>query len=232
LTHGSASSNGWIIASTISKLFVSKDDGKTFSFLNDAPARAGVTLRCCETLFELPKPLGNLPAGTLLYSATYVDDAATKAMPGNVSSPTFPGVFAIDIYVSTDQGQHWTYLATPVTGSGEKGAGGLWEPEFLAARDGSLVMFWSDETYLCCSQKLMKIRSSNGKDWRNVSDVVATTDPKDRPGMIVVRQLPTGAYFTIYEMCGTHHCEVFFRKSWDGWNFGLPSDPGTRVENE
>ncbi len=232
LTHGSAASNGWIVASTISKLFVSKDDGKTFSFLSNAPSRSGVKLRCCETLFELPRALGSLPAGTLLYAATYVDEAATKSSSGSVPSPTFPGVFAIDVYASDDQGQHWTYLSTPVSGSGERGAGGLWEPEFLVAHNGSLVMFWSDETYSCCSQKLMKIRSSNGKDWRNPSDVVATTNPKDRPGMIVIRQLPTGVYFMVYEMCGTHHCDAFFRKSYDGWSFGLPSDIGTRIEND
>ena len=232
LTHGSSASNGWIVVGTTAQLFLSKDDGKSFSFLSNAPTRSGIRLRCCETLFELPQAVGDLPAGTLLYSATYVDEAATRASSGSVPSPKFPSVFTIDVYASSDQGQHWTYLSTPVSGSGERGAGGLWEPEFLVANDGSLVMFWSDETYSCCSQKLMKIRTKNGKDWRDSSDVVATTEPNDRQGMIVVRQLPTGVYFMIYEMCGTHHRDVFSRKSRDGWNFGLPSDPGTRVENE
>jgi len=77
LTHGPATSNGWIIASTTGKLFMSKDDGKSFSFLGDAPIQAGSRLRCCETLYELPQAVGSLPAGTLLYSATYTSRSLT-----------------------------------------------------------------------------------------------------------------------------------------------------------
>src|ERR1700749_4160757 len=54
LAHGPSESNGWIIASTTGKIFLSKDDGKTFSFLTDAPAREGSRVRCCEGLYELP----------------------------------------------------------------------------------------------------------------------------------------------------------------------------------
>src|SRR6185312_11272243 len=230
LEHGDQKSNGWIIASTVNKLFVSKDDGKTFEPLGDAPSGDGVRLRCCETIFELPEALGDLKAGTLLYAATYTRN--TSPPRSSYPTPSIPGEFAIEVFASVDQGEHWTYLSTPVTGTGEKGVGGLREPEFLIADNGSLVMFWSDETYKCCSQKLLKIRSTNGRDWTDSSDVVATQDYADRPGMIVVRKLPTGRYFMIYEMCGTHHCEVFSRMSKDGWNYGPPSNPGVRLENE
>ena len=71
LTYGPAASNGWIIASTTGKLFVSKDDGKTFAFLSDAPVQPSSRSRCCATLYELPQTVGSLAAGTLLYSATY-----------------------------------------------------------------------------------------------------------------------------------------------------------------
>lgn len=230
LAHGDERSNGWIIASTISKLFVSKDDGKTFQPLSDAPSRDSVHLRCCETIFELPEALGDLKAGTLLYAATYTKNPNPPR--SSYPTPSIFGEFAIEVFSSVDQGEHWSYLSTPVTGTGEKGVGGLWEPEFLIANDHSLVMFWSDETYKCCSQKLLKIRSVNGHDWTDSSDVVATKEYADRPGMIVVRKLPTGRFFMIYEMCGTHHCEVFSRMSSDGWNYGPPANPGTRLENE
>src|SRR6202167_5636400 len=60
LTYGPAASSGWVIASTTSKLFLSKDDGKSFSPISDAPVRDGSRLRCCETLYELPRAIGSL----------------------------------------------------------------------------------------------------------------------------------------------------------------------------
>jgi len=239
LEHGPAKTNGWIIASTTGKLYESKDDGKAFTFLGNAPVQTGSRLRCCETLYELPRAVGSLPAGTLLYAATYALDNVPKSLLADTGSaaanPWALGVPAIEVYTSSDQGEHWTYHSTPVMGHGEKGTGGLWEPEFSVARDGSLVMFWSDETYSCCSQKLSKIRTSDGVTWRDTSDVVATTTPADRPGMIVVRHLPTGLYFMSYEICGDpitgHRCAAYYRISRDGWNYGPASNPGTRIEN-
>ena len=220
LVHGSASSNERIIASTTGQIFESRDDGRSFTFLGDVPVQPGSKLRCCETLFELPQTVGALHAGTLLYAASY-------------TSGTDP---AIEIYTSTDEGSHWKYLSMPVIGPGEKGHGGLWEPQFTVAKDGALVMFWSDETFLCCSQKLSKIRTFDGVHWKNESDTVASTVEADRPGMIVVNKLPTGIYFMSYEICGDpttgHKCAAFYRTSRDGWNYGPPSDLGTRIQTE
>jgi hypothetical protein len=238
LAHGPAASNGWIMASTTGKIFRSKDDGKTFTFVGDAPARTGSRIRCCEALYELPQSVGNLPAGTLLYSATYSSGDAEpppSAISEGATTPRERGLPAIEIYMSSDQGAHWTYHSTPVIGRGEKGSGGLWEPEFTVARDGSLVMFWSDETYSCCSQKLSKIRTSDGTTWKDSSDVVATTTQADRPGMIIVRKLPTGVFFMSYEICGDpvtgRKCAAYYRISRDGWNYGPASDPGGRIES-
>lgn len=238
LTYGPAASNGWIVASTTGKLFVSKDDGKTFAFLGDAPVQAGSRLRCCETLYELPQAVGNLPAGTLLYSATYssgVTDSPQPRVPGaQPRTPREQGTPAIEVYVSTDQGAHWTYHSTPVQGRGEKGTGGLWEPQFTVARDGALVMFWSDETYSCCSQKLSKIRTTDRVTWKDSSDVVASVVEGDRPGMIIVNKLPSNVYFMSYEICGDPvtgpKCAAYYRISRDGWNYGPASNLGKRIE--
>ncbi len=218
IAHGPASANGSIIASTTGQIFGSKDDGHSFTFLGDVPAEPGSKLICCETLYELPQAVGKLAAGTLLYAATY-------------TSGTAP---AIEVYTSADQGAHWTYHSTPVQGLGEKGKGGLWEPQFTVAKDGALVMFWSDETYTCCSQKLAKIRTADGVTWKDKSDTVASTVEADRPGMIIVNKLPTGVYFMTYELCGDpitgHKCAAYYRISRDGWNYGRPFDLGTRIE--
>lgn len=238
LSHGPVASNGWIIASTTAKLFVSKDDGKTFSFLADAPAKEGSRVRCCEGLYELPQAVGSLPEGTLIYAATYGEgitppppEATARSRQRGFRQEATP---AIEIYTSSDQGAHWKYHSTPVSGRGEKGSGGLWEPEFTVARDGALVMFWSDETYSCCSQKLSKIRTYDGVIWKDSSDVVATTTQSDRPGMIIVRRLPTGVYFMSYEICGDPltgpKCAAYYRISRDGWNYGNANYPGKRIE--
>ncbi len=69
-----------------------------------------------------------------------------------------------------DQGRTWSYLAIPVVrGSREHG---LWEPEFTLADDSALVMFWSDETDGCCSQKLVQMRIYDGTTWRDQRYIV------------------------------------------------------------
>ena len=218
LQHGTAAARGHILAQTNGKFFESKDDGRTFTFLSDAPLRPGSTLLCCEALYELPQTVGSLAAGTLIYSPSVkVGDAP-----------------AIEIYTSTDEGVHWNYHSTPVSGAGEKGKGGLWEPEFSVAKDGALVMFWSDETYSCCSQKLSKIRTRDGVTWKDSSDAVASIVEGDRPGMIIVSHLPTGEYFMSYEICGDPEtgpkCAAYYRTSRDGWNYGRANDLGKRIE--
>lgn len=218
LAHGPSSSNGRIIASTTGRIFESKDDGRSFTLLADIPVRVGSKLRCCETLFELPQAVGSLHAGTLLYAASYI-------------SGTEP---AIEVYTSIDEGNHWVYHSTPVIRGSDTSHGGLWEPQFAVTKDGALAMFWSDETYSCCSQKLVQIRTEDGVHWKDKTDTVASTVKADRPGMIVVNKLPTGSYFMTYEICGDpvtgHKCAAFYRTSRDGWDYGSPSDLGTRIE--
>lgn len=153
-----------------------------------------------------------MKAGTLLYSGSFFS--------GNVP--------AIEIYSSNDEGAHWQYLATPIKAGDEHH--GLWEPEFTVARDGSLVMFFSDETDPCCSQKLVQMRTTDGIHWRERKDTVASTSQKDRPGMAIVTRLPNRTYFMSYEICGpVAHCQVYFRRSPDGLNFGRAEDFGTKA---
>ena len=211
LAHGPAATNGQVIASTNGVIFRSLDNGANFSVVGQVPTASGSTERCCATLYELPKSVGTLAAGTLLSSASYF----LGAVP------------AIEVYVSTDAGTTWSYSSTPVTRGGTNH--GLWEPEFAIAADGALVIFWSDETDPCCSQKLMQARSYNGTTWQDQANTVASTVQPDRPGMVTVSKLPNGHFFMSYELCGPSACKVFYRTSTDGWNFGTSSDLGTKV---
>jgi len=160
----------------------------------------------------MPQRVGKLQAGTLMFAATYyIGDAR-----------------AIEIYTSTDEGRHWRYSATPVSGGDP--THGLWEPQFTVATDGALVIFWSDETDPCCSQKLAQSRTYDGENWEAPSNTVASLIQADRPGMAVVTHLPSGLYFMSYELCGPASCTVFYRTSTDGWNFGAPDNTGTKVQ--
>ena len=212
LQHNPPGVNGQIIASTNGNIFRSTDGGASFTFLDTVPVISGSSEYCCATLFEMPQAVGSLSAGTLLFAATYFVGASR----------------AIEVYRSTDQGQTWNYSSTPV--SGGDSSHGLWEPQFSIADDGALVMFWSDETDSCCSQKLAQIRTYNGVNWQDQTNTVASAVNSDRPGMAVVSKLPSGVFFMSYELCGPAACTVFYRTSTDGWNYGSASNTGTRIQ--
>lgn len=212
LQHGPANTYGRLIASTNGIIFQSNDNGASWSLLGNVPTVGGSSERCCATLYELPQQVGSLPAGTLISAASYFSG----------STP------AIEVYTSSNQGASWVYHSTPVV-RGDS-SHGLWEPEFEVANDGALVMFWSDETDACCSQKLAQIRSYNGSSWQDETNTVRSTVQGDRPGMITVSKLPNGHFFMSYELCGPAACTVFSRTSTDGWNFGDATNMGTRVQ--
>lgn len=212
LSHGPAASNGTLIASA-GGIFRSTDNGATFTPLSTLTPVAGSTERCCSTLYELPANVGALPAGTLLRAGSYLSG----------------GVPAIEIYTSADQGNTWTYYDTPVIRGADTTTGGLWEPEFTLANDGALVMFWSDETDSCCSQKLAQMRTYDGKTWQDASDTVALSTQASRPGMARVSKLPNGQFFMSYEICGPQNCAAYSRTSPDGWNFGAADNPGNKI---
>ncbi|MDT0341514.1 sialidase family protein [Streptomyces litchfieldiae] len=226
LAHNGAA-NGRVLASVVTfqggnglgAIHESTDDGATFRQVGtvaDPESAAGQGL-CCATLYELPSPIGDLSAGTLLWASSAGQDEANRRM-------------ALRIWRSNDVGRTWSYLSSCATATG---TGGLWEPEFSIAADGALVCHYADETDPGHSQKLVAARSYDGVHWSGHHDTVASTWSEDRPGMPVVRQLPNGTYFMSFEICnpgGQYQCVVHFRTSTDGWNWGDPAHLGYRPE--
>ena len=228
--NNSGAANGRVLASVtdasgnpeagLGLIFESTNNGSSFhqvGTITDPNATGGKGL-CCSTLFELPQQIGAMPADTLLRAGS---------IGGLVSTDRH---MTIRIWKSNDLGRTWTYLSNCATSSN---AGGIWEPEFSIAADGRLVCHYSDETDSLYSQKLARVRSSDGIDWVDRSDTIASTLQSDRPGMAVVRKLPNGSHLMTYEICaaaGQFTCVVHYRTSADGWNWGSVTDLGTRPE--
>ena len=211
LAHGTH--NGTIVASNgqTGNIFQSTDNGVTFTQLATISGPSGATLNGAGTLFEMPQNVGSLATGTLLYATTYTEGSQR----------------AIEMYISTNAGSTWTYWEQLKIGGSSTTR--LWEPQFEIANDGALVVFWSDETDPCCSQKIAQMRTYNGASWQNQQNTVASTSQADRPGTVVVTKLPSGSYFMTYEICGPAACTVYYRTSTDGWNWGTVSNLGTRL---
>lgn len=192
-------------------------DGATFTLagaIHDSDFSGGL---CCGTLFELPRQIGSMPAGTLIWSGSVGQSSTTQAMQ-------------LKVYASQDGGVTWTYLSTiAVTTKPGTTGGGLWEPQFTVATDGALVVVFSDETVSGHSQLLRQMRSYDGVQWQDSTYTVASSVQGDRPGMAVINILPSGVYFMTYEMCGPAACTAFYRTSSDGWSWGDSSNTGTRI---
>lgn len=220
-------SNGTIVASVVRFLPTSQHMGATFlestdggvSFkeigaLDDPGNKAGL---CCGTLYELPRALGAMAAGTLLWAASQGADATAP--------------MSIPVWKSDDGGRTWAFLSKVAIATVPRKNGGLWEPEFSMTDDGVLVCHWSDETDSGHSQKLIRARSKDGVRWTDYTDTIASSTFGHRPGMPNVRHPPGQPYMLSYEICGLagDHCTAFQRSSKDGWDWGDPKWLGNRV---
>ncbi|MFN8017278.1 MAG: sialidase family protein [Acidimicrobiales bacterium] len=204
----------------------STDGGATFEQI--AQIDAGAELQagggvCCVQLWEMPTALGAFPAGTLLWSGsvTVTPPTATEARHNRLA-----------IWRSTDHGLTWQRH-----GDCAESDGGLWEPFFLVADDGSLVCQYSDDEAEKVApgapipQKLSYTRSTDGGlTWGTPHDIVVDPSPIGRPGMATAAKLPDGTWRMTYERCGAlPPCQVRIRSGPDGLHWGDPKDLGTVV---
>lgn len=197
----------------VAKIFHSTDQGTSFSpvgEIRDDDARREL---CCGTLYELPQAVGDLAAGTLVWSASAGQDARDRRM-------TLP------LWVSSDAGRSWERYATIHT---QPNTGGLWEPEFAVTQDGRLAVYAADESQQPThSQTLVMSLSQDGRTWSPPVNIVALDDSGQRPGMPTVRRLPDGSYLLSYEICASPlgSCRQFWRSSPDGVDWGDPAEAG------
>lgn len=219
--------NGTVVASVVRSLpsgrmgatiFESTDEGLSFTEIGavDDPINQGGL--CCGTLYELPRALGAMPKGTLLWSASSGGD-----------SPNTP--MTLPVWKSEDDGRTWRFVSKIATGAKPRKNGGLWEPELSMLDDGQLAAHWSDETDGAHSQKLVVARTSDGVTWRDQHDTIALPAFGLRPGMANVRRGGSGPFTMTYEICGLggDSCSAWIRMSNDGWSWGDPKSQGLRI---
>ena len=218
-------------------VYRSADDGRTWNLYSKVmDTKNNYGMRYQPQLFELPKPVGGMPAGTIL--------CAGSSIPKDFSSTE------LMLYKSNDGGLHWSFVSSIVSGGGigptipvsatatesinamGKTNDPVWEPFIEVDNKGRLICFFSDERYKNKSYNQLlahKISEDGGKTWSDEVFDVALPDNIKRPGMIVTAHLPDNKYIMVYEVVGIENNPVYCRFSIDGENYGDASDIGTKI---
>jgi hypothetical protein len=221
-------SDGRILASVASKdgndgigvILESGDGGASFQQVGTIrdPDGAGLRGLCCSSLFELPRQVGDMPAGTLLWAGT----TGYNVKPAQRHTKQ-------RLWASLDHGRTWTFKSDIYTSPNKYNG---WETELSVSTDGHLVAFWADESdHANHDQKISQVRSTDGITWTDQRDTVIHSTFTVRPGMPGVRQLADGTYLMVYEVCNLKEplCSAYTRTSKDGWDYGDPTNLGTGV---
>lgn len=214
-------------------------DGDIFPDIVNGNADGTPEVECmanCPQFFELPAPLGDYPAGTVIC--------------GGIASKKDLSTSSLDVYVSTDACHSWTYTSTvAVGGANYVGDDPVWEPFFLYddgnhdEEDGHapvLICFYSDETDPEHSQKLVCKYTEDGKNWSEAVEVVVFEEFGQRPGMPVVAKMQSGRYIMVYEGYGitdlpnnykfsTTDCALCWDPDEVGMTFGYGGSPYVEV---
>lgn len=174
------------------------------------PSITGISM---AHIYELPEQVGDMPAGTLLYSGNSV----------NYSKKSH-----IAIWRSFDCGYTWQEYVIIAEGGGTRE--GVWEPfVYYEEKDGYLYCFYSDDSDPAHDQKLVYKRSRDGKSWSEATEVCAFEEQKDRPGMLIMTKMGVGPYFLVYEYFGSHRGDVYYKIAGD-ITYWDPDSPGTKLQ--
>lgn len=184
-------------------IYESTDNGETWKKVGDVKdTYKNWGMRWEPQLYQLPQAIGTMPAGTLLASGLVLPYDESKC--------------EIDLYKSNDEGRTWTYVSTVAVGKRPvPGDDPVWEP-FLIVANNKLYVFYSDERDTKYSQKLVHQSSTDGVNWGPVVDDVAISG--QRPGMVVVTQMPNGSYLMVYEIVGWGGAYYKISSNIDSWN--------------
>lgn len=215
-------------------IFRSADNGESWQQISEVPQ-----LRGQPCLYELPVPMGDFPAGTVLACGGGTNNKDTTRR-------------SLDVAYSSDGGKSWAYLSTiaaggvgrydPIDRAGlSRDQNPVFEPFLFTDVQNRLVAYFSDERdkkngY---SQLLDHVVSRDGgKSWGPLVYDVAIPDGLSRPGMPTVARDGKGKYYMSYELVSApgyalepRTNTVHFRTSLDGLNWGDAKSPGFLVQD-
>ncbi len=202
-------------------IYRSADGGKSWENITRVTdTLTGANSEWNPTLFELSKPCGEYPAGTIILAACSIDPEHNKESH-------------IRLYFSIDGGYTFDQGVVVTTAGGLDD--GVWEPFLIQLDDGSLICFYSDDSDPKHSQKIVYKQSKDGINWGKAITVVASEIFEERPGMPVVTRLGNGSYFMVYEVVNKANIDgnpVFCRYSKNGLDWGDPSVLGEEISTE
>ncbi|MBQ9692784.1 MAG: exo-alpha-sialidase [Clostridia bacterium] len=202
------------IPNTAGCVMESSDGGETWKIIARPEETIDTSIKGISMahLYELPAQVGDMPAGTLLYSGNSV----------NYSRKSH-----IAVWRSFDCGYTWEEYVIIAEGGGTKE--GVWEPfMWYEESDGYLYCFYSDDSDPKHDQKLVYKRSKDGVNWSEVCDVCTFDTQSDRPGMFVMTSMGPGRYFMVYEYYGSKSGAVYYKVTGDvsSWD---PKNPGKQL---
>ena len=199
-------------------IYRSTDNGTTWEVITRiTDTLTGTNSEWNPTLFELSKPCGEYPSGTIILAACSVDPEHKKESH-------------IRLYFSLDGG--YTFDQGVVVASAGGLDDGVWEPFLIQLDDGSLVCYYSDDSAPKHSQKIVYKQSKDAENWGDTATVVASDIFEERPGMPVVTRIADGSYFMVYEVVdkdGVDGNPIYFKRSEDGLDWGETSSIGKEL---
>lgn len=202
-------------------IYRSSDNGKTWEVITRVTdTLTGANSEWNPTLFELSKPCGKYPAGTIILAACSIDPEHNKESH-------------IRLYFSLDGG--YTFDQGVVVASAGGLEEGVWEPFLTQLDNGSLLCFYSDDSDPKHAQTIVYKQSRNAKKWDDAVTVVASDIFEERPGMPVVTRLSDGSYFMVYELfdkADTEGNPIYFKRSDNGLDWGKASDIGEELSSK
>ena len=233
--HHAGEKNGMLLAtfdhSTVQEppvvpIMCSLDGGVTwekYSQIEDT--QNGFGIRFQPDIFELPLQCGDLPAGTIV-------------MAGNSVPLDFTST-ELSFYVSRDHGKTWEFRSSVAKGGPPieqnfNALGPVWEPNIYLNKYGDLTIAYTDErphTDPRFNQTLCLTTSKDGgMTWSDVKYTVTIPDRAMRPGMPIVARMGNGKFIMVYEIVGKPCCDIYYKLSDDGVDWGDPLWEGKRVE--
>jgi len=177
-------------------------------------------------LFEVPRTIGNLAAGTVILVENSADSTATRFY----------------MFTSTDGGSTFG-AGTLIDTGGPAGANaapgtGIWEPFLMVDGLGNLNLYFSDErqsgTYSQFLGGYSYSTTLKAFDTAHEFNVVTSSTSTDRPGMITIAKVPTASgpqYIASFEVCTSLRagvCPVHIKTSTDGHTW-TPGDTGLAI---